>query len=119
MLKKYALLLLTASAFTFSASAQKRLVLFEEHTGEGCGPCAATNPGLDSLVLKSSNTYKVCMIKFMSRIVGNWHFFDMAHAVDSERVGYFPDPFVPSGWLDGGYPSAWGGPFASATSQYD
>jgi hypothetical protein len=110
------LLLFAALVMTLSASAQNRLVLFEEHTGEGCGPCASTNPGLDSMIFKFSNNYKVCMIKYMSRIAGNWHFFDMVHAIDSQRADYFPTPFVPAGWIDGGY-SFSSGPYASAVTQ--
>lgn len=38
--------------------------LFEEFTGENCPPCAATNPGLDKLLLSKINTGKINFIKW-------------------------------------------------------
>ncbi|MGZ3918831.1 MAG: T9SS type A sorting domain-containing protein [Bacteroidia bacterium] len=51
--------LMTAGLF---ASAQTRMALYEEFTGENCGPCAATNPGLNTLL--SANASKVIAIKW-------------------------------------------------------
>jgi hypothetical protein len=48
-----------------SAFAQTpRLSLFEEFTGENCAPCAATNPGLNTILAASTNTSKVVAIKW-------------------------------------------------------
>jgi hypothetical protein len=41
-----------------------RLVLYEEFTGETCPPCAATNPGLNTLLSSPTNTPKVVAIKW-------------------------------------------------------
>lgn len=41
-----------------------RLSLFEEFTGETCPPCAATNPGLNTLLASPTNTPKVVAIKW-------------------------------------------------------
>jgi hypothetical protein len=38
--------------------------LLEEFTGENCPPCAATNPGLDKLLLGKTNTGKINFIKW-------------------------------------------------------
>src|ERR1043165_1608297 len=41
-----------------------RLALYEEFTGENCGPCAATNPGLDALLKNAVNANKIVAIKW-------------------------------------------------------
>ncbi len=41
-----------------------RLVLYEEFTGENCGPCASTNPGLDALLKQAINQNKIVAIKW-------------------------------------------------------
>jgi hypothetical protein len=46
----------------FFAKAQTRMSLYEEFTGENCGPCAATNPGLNTLL--SANSSMVIAIKW-------------------------------------------------------
>ncbi len=49
-------------AMGFFASAQNRTTLFEEFTGENCGPCAATNPALNTLL--TANASSVIAIKW-------------------------------------------------------
>src|SRR3954468_20170729 len=44
------------------ATAQTRMSLYEEFTGENCPPCAATNPGLNTLL--AANATKVIPIKW-------------------------------------------------------
>lgn len=46
----------------FFASAQTRMSLYEEFTGENCPPCASTNPGLNTLL--AANATKVIPIKW-------------------------------------------------------
>jgi hypothetical protein len=41
-----------------------RLSLYEEFTGETCPPCAATNPGLNTLLGQPTNTVKIVPIKW-------------------------------------------------------
>ncbi len=49
----------------FASLAQTpRLVLYEEFTGENCGPCASTNPGLDALLQQAVNQNKIVAIKW-------------------------------------------------------
>ena len=49
-MKRFYSLLITVIAFCFSATAQQRLVLVEEFTNTGCGPCASWSPLLDSCI---------------------------------------------------------------------
>jgi hypothetical protein len=44
------------------ATAQTRMVLFEEFTGENCGPCASTNPALNTTL--NNNASKVIALKW-------------------------------------------------------
>jgi hypothetical protein len=44
------------------ATAQTRMSLYEEFTGENCGPCASTNPALNTLL--AANASKVIPIKW-------------------------------------------------------
>ncbi len=49
-------------ALGFFATAQTRMALYEEFTGENCPPCASTNPGLNTLL--AANASKVIPIKW-------------------------------------------------------
>lgn len=51
--------LITAGLF---ATAQTRMSLYEEFTGENCGPCASTNPALNTLL--ANNSTKVVALKW-------------------------------------------------------
>jgi hypothetical protein len=55
-------ILIGMMALGFFATAQTRMSLYEEFTGENCGPCAATNPGLVTLL--AANATKVIPIKW-------------------------------------------------------
>lgn len=44
------------------ASAQTRMSLYEEFTGENCGPCASTNPALNALL--ANNSTKIIPLKW-------------------------------------------------------
>src|SRR3954467_15381086 len=61
-MKKTSILLslLTVSAMSFAQTT--RLSLYEEFTGETCNPCAATNPGLQTVL--NANTSKIVAIKW-------------------------------------------------------
>jgi len=55
-------------AIAFSASAQTRMTLHEEFTGENCPPCASTNPAFWALC--NSNSDKVIHITYMCPSIG-------------------------------------------------
>jgi hypothetical protein len=54
---------LLLSGLLVSAQSQRK-VLYEEFTGENCPPCAATNPGLNALLLSATNATRVVAIKW-------------------------------------------------------
>lgn len=85
----------------FYASAQQRLVLYEEFSGENCGPCAATNPGLWDTLTTSPNASKILLIKYQSPIpsAGPIYFQDSVDV--KNRMIYYAVPFAPYGRMDG------------------
>ena len=87
-----------------SAVAQTpRLSLFEEFTGETCNPCAATNPGLNTILTSPTNTPLVVAIKWQVPIpvapTTTWSLYKTNQTEIDWRYG--PSP---SGY---GYPSQW------------
>ena len=63
-MKKH-LLLIAVAAFSLEFTAQvQRMALYEEFTGENCGPCAATNPALDALLAQPANNTRLAAIKW-------------------------------------------------------
>ena len=62
---KKQLLLIAASLLSAGVFAQtQRMVLYEEFTGENCGPCASTNPALNALLKQPINQQRVAAIKW-------------------------------------------------------
>lgn len=61
-MKKQLLILGFASLSIFGIAQTTRMSLYEEFTGENCGPCASTNPGLK--VLLDANASKIIPIKW-------------------------------------------------------
>lgn len=98
-MKKVLLTLAAFSLYAMAANAQTRLVLYEEFTGESCGPCAATNPGLETLM--DANAGKVQMIKFMSYIPATGPFYFQNKPMSDARHSYYGVPFAPYGRMDG------------------
>src|SRR4051794_38612488 len=47
-----------------SSGQSTRMVLFEEFTGENCGPCAAANPGVNATLSDPANVNRVAAIKW-------------------------------------------------------
>lgn len=76
-----------------------RLVLFEEFTGENCGPCASTNPGLDALV--QSNPTKILMLKHQVPIPSAGPIY-LGWTTDADvRRQYYGVNSAPNGRVDG------------------
>ena len=95
------LVLTTALAALSSASihAQNRLALYEEFSGENCAPCAASNPGLNTLL--AANASKVLLIKYQSPIPSAGPIYNAYTTVTNARLTYYNVPFAPYGRLDG------------------
>jgi hypothetical protein len=61
-MKKTSILLSLMTVGVMSFAQTTRLSLFEEFTGENCGPCASTNPGLQTVL--NANASKIVSIKW-------------------------------------------------------
>ncbi len=85
---------------SMSAMAQQRLVLYEEFSGENCGPCAQNNPALWSLM--SANTDKICLIKYQSPIPDPGPlYFQYVDGFNVRGAVYYKENSAPSGRMDG------------------
>lgn len=62
MKKSLLAIMVLGSAAVFAQT--PRMCLYEEFTGETCPPCAATNPGLNKILLSPTNQTKVIPIKW-------------------------------------------------------
>jgi hypothetical protein len=84
------------------AAQTPRLSLFEEFTGENCGPCAATNPGLNTLLGSSTNTPLVVAIKWQVPIPSapttTWSLYKTNQSEIDWRYGGTPNYGYPSQW---------------------
>jgi hypothetical protein len=91
-----------------------RLSLYEEFTGENCGPCAATNPGLNTLLSSTTNTPLIVAIKWEVPIPSaptpTWSLYKTNQSeIDwryqssgSGGYGYIPQvTYAPFGKIDG------------------
>lgn len=71
-----------------------RLSLYEEFTGENCGPCAQTNPGLNAYLSAPTNTPKVVAIKWQVPIPSapsaTWSLYKTDKAEIDWRYGAAP-----------------------------
>lgn len=98
MMKKL-LLSLSALALLSSAGAQSRLSIYEEFSGENCGPCASANPGLWTLL--SANSTKVLLVKYQSPIPSAGPIYNQNTVFTDNRMNYYSVPFAPYGRLNG------------------
>lgn len=97
-------LLLAFSAATLTAAAvnaQSRMALYEEFTGENCGPCATYNPNFEALLLSSGNAGKIILIKYQSPIPSAGPIYNQYKTVTNNRISYYGINSAPSGRLDG------------------
>lgn len=101
---KKILLTLALGAGIIGTNAQ-HLTLFEEFTGSNCGPCAATNPTIDALILQTqSNHDKILMVRYQAPVAGQGALYKENKAdVDARSSYYRPQAAIvgPSARLDG------------------
>lgn len=103
-MKKLYILLLLSTAFSIHSIAQdkspKRLVLIEEFTNTGCGPCASWSPLLDSCI-----NYRLgdCIaIKYHSSYPNAQDEFYLGQKeANDARVNYYGVNAVPTTFVDG------------------
>lgn len=91
--------LLSMSIVNGQNSKSQRLVLLEEFTNASCGPCAAANPGLNTIL--NANSTKVVSLKYQV----NWPGADPMNAQNATDVNtrkvYYAVNSVPKVFLDG------------------
>jgi hypothetical protein len=107
-------------AFALSGGAQTRLALYEEFTGENCGPCASTNPGFDALTQTPANKAKMQVIKYQVPIPSaGTILYPQAKVYADARSTYYTIKSAPSGVLDGAVPSTGSHPGSFTQAQID
>ncbi len=94
-MKKLTFLLTLLMSVTL-ADAQQRLVLYEEFSGENCGPCAQANPGLWSLMNTGSNPDKILLLKYQVPIPSAGPIFKQNPQDANLRMSYY----VAGGFFD-------------------
>jgi len=97
---KKGLLLGGLLALSAAVYAQK-LALYEEFSGENCGPCAASNPGLNALLAAPGNDTKVILLKYQSPIPSAGPIYGENTTDVQNRMQYYSVPFAPYARLNG------------------
>lgn len=97
-MKKGLLLLSSVLGLATLAHAQK-LSLFEEFSGENCGPCASANPAL--MTLLGNNPSKVLLLKYQSPIPSGGPIYAQNTTDVQARMTYYSVPFAPYGRNNG------------------
>lgn len=93
--------MLSAVAIAGTAANAQRLSLYEEFTGENCGPCASTNPGLWTLMTGSGNPSKIMIIKYQVPIPSAGPIYNQYTTVAAARRTYYGVNSAPNGRIDG------------------
>jgi len=119
-MKKTLLTFMAAALCMMTATAQQpRTILYEEFTGENCGPCAAANPTNDALMV--TNAGKILKISYMEPVPTSGFFYTSVQTLNDARYGcstagyYNPiwgalgECFTPSNFLDGHLPDSTSG----------
>jgi len=100
-MKKFLLPLAVALSVANYADAQQRLVLYEEFTGENCGPCAATNPGLEALMKAGDNPNKILILKYQVPIPSAGPIYYENTSDSDNRRSYYGVSSAPNARMDG------------------
>lgn len=98
---KKLLLIAATIGIAASSNAQARLSLYEEFSGENCGPCAVSNPGLWSLMNTGTNPKNILLIKYQSPIPTAGPIYLAYMTVTDARLAYYGVRSAPNGRLNG------------------
>lgn len=89
---------------TLTAQTQ-RTILYEEFTGENCGPCASTNPGLTNLIHSPGNfPDKIVLVRYQCNIPsapGPGSLYQDNPTEVATRQSYYSVPFAPYARFNG------------------
>ncbi|MCS6819607.1 MAG: Omp28-related outer membrane protein [Chitinophagales bacterium] len=97
----FLLLLILVGLSTFLKGQIQRVILFEQFTGEDCGPCAAINPSVNNLL--KNNEGSVIALKYQ-RIVSSSSpnvLYSQTSSESSARTNYYSVSSIPYGIMDG------------------
>lgn len=98
-MKRFYLFLLTCMMLV-SATAQKRLVLIEEFTNTGCGPCASWSPILDSCI--NYRLGECIAIKYHSAFPNKSdEYYNYDPEANQAKVDYYHVTGVPATYVNG------------------
>lgn len=100
-MKKILLCISTALLCATTSNAQQRLSLYEEFTGENCGPCATYNPAFETLLHTGANPTKILLIRYQSPIPSNGPIYDLYPDVTDARQSYYGVTSAPTGRING------------------
>lgn len=105
-MKKIYTLLAIALAGNAAFAQSQRYSLYEEFTGESCPPCAATNPGLNKLLVENTgNVKKTLLVRFQTPIpnapTGPNNLYNQSKAFETPRRAYYNVPFAPYARFNG------------------
>lgn len=102
-MKKTTTLLSFLALTTFGFAQSPRMSLYEEFTGENCGPCAGTNPGLDiELAGNSNNTIPLkWQVAIPSAPSSTISLYQQNKTEIDARDAYYNISSAPSGRQDG------------------
>lgn len=88
----------------FSNIYAQHVVLLEEYTGRGCGPCGISNPAFDAKCEKNFPN-KVVVLKY-EEYIGTWTPPDLLNSFDGKvRKAYYSSSSAPIVTVDGNYKS--------------
>jgi hypothetical protein len=104
-MKKTLLTTLALGTLLAVTAQTQRLEIYEEFTGENCGPCAGTNPGLTTLIANNqSPTRKIILLRYQVAIPsapGAGSLYQDNTTDPNARQTYYSVPFAPYARLDG------------------
>ena len=109
-MKKLLLSAMAIASVTLSSAQTQRICLFEEWTGENCGPCASTNPGITTLANANyANPKKLILLRYQVAIpsapTSPTSLYQQNTTEPTARQSYYyptsGDQFAPQGRLNG------------------
>lgn len=86
---------------TVISQAQQRLALYEEFSGENCGPCAVANPGVWATASATGNDTKVLLLKYQSPIPSAGPIYNANTVFTDNRLDFYSVNSAPNGGFNG------------------
>jgi hypothetical protein len=104
-MKKITLLAIAFLGMSTMVAQTQRTILYEEFTGENCGPCAGTNPSLTTFIHQAGYfPSKIILLRYQCNIPsapGAGSLYVDNSAEEQVRQTYYTVPFAPYARFDG------------------